>query len=93
MGIDFNQIKNGITTMGKDIGNKVSDVSAAAKVKMDIHAKEDYREKQFTELGKVYYQKHKDDADVPERALFSAIEGAEADIARLKDELAVIQRG
>ncbi len=61
MGFDFNQIKNGITSVGKDIGNKVSDVSAVAKVKLDIHSKEDYMDKQFTELGKAYYRAHRDE--------------------------------
>lgn len=91
MGFDFNQIKNGITSVGKDIGNKVSDVSAVAKVKLDIHSKEDYMEKQFAELGKAYYQAHKDEEDMPEKALFSAIADAEAEIARLKDELMTLQ--
>lgn len=91
MAFDFNQIKNSITSVGKDIGNKVSDVSAVAKVKLDIHSKEEYMEKQFTELGRAYYMAHKDEENIPEQVFFTSIAGAEAEIARLKDELLTLQ--
>ena len=50
MAFDFNKLKSDIVSMGKDVGDKVSDVSAVAKVKLDIRNKESYMEKQFTEL-------------------------------------------
>ena len=50
MAFDFNKLKSDIVSMGKDVGDKVSDASAIAKVKLDIHNKESYMEKQFTEL-------------------------------------------
>ena len=49
MAFDFNKLKSDIVSMGKDVGDKVSDASAVAKVKLDIHNKESYMEKQFTE--------------------------------------------
>lgn len=52
MGFDFEKIKNNIVSVGKDVGNKVNDMSAVAQVKLDIHNKENYIEKQFTELGR-----------------------------------------
>ncbi len=91
MGFDFNQIKSSITSVGKDIGNKAGNVSATAKVKLDIHAKEDYMEKQFAELGRAYYNAHKNEEDIPEKVFFTSIAGAEAEIARLKDELLTLQ--
>lgn len=39
-------------SVGKDVGNKVNDMPAVAQVKLDIHNKENYMEKQFTELGR-----------------------------------------
>ena len=59
MAFDFNKLKSDIVSMGKDVGDKVSDASAIAKVKLDIHNKESYMEKQFTELGRAYYLAHK----------------------------------
>jgi hypothetical protein len=46
---------------GKDVGQKAKDVSGIAKLKMDIRSKEDFVEKQYAELGKAYYEKHKDE--------------------------------
>ena len=39
MAFDFNKLKSDIVSMGKDVGDKVSDASAIAKVKLDIHNK------------------------------------------------------
>ena len=91
MGFDFNKLKSDIVSVGKDVGNKVSDVSAVAKVKMDIHNKEDYMEKQFTQLGRAYYYAHKEEEDIPEKEFFEPIAEAEAELARLQDELLVMQ--
>lgn len=45
----------------------MSDASAVAKVKLDIHNKESYMEKQFTELGRAYYLAHKNEENIPEK--------------------------
>ena len=91
MGFDFNKLKSDIVSVGKDVGNKVSDVSAVAKLKMDIHNKEDFIEKQFTELGRAYYLAHKDEEEIPEKEFFIPIAEAEADLAKLQDELLIMQ--
>ncbi len=62
---------------GKDVGQKAKDVSEIAKLKMDIRSKEDFVEKQYAELGKAYYEKHKDEENAeteektPEQEHFS----------------------
>lgn len=91
MGFDFDRLKKDIVSVGKDVGDKVSDMSSVAKVKIDIHTKEDFIEKQFTELGRAYYLAHKNEEDIPEKAFFKPIAEAEAEVARLKDELLVMQ--
>ena len=91
MGFDFNKLKSDIVSVGKDVGNKVSDASAVAKLKMDIHNKEDFMEKQFTELGRAYYLAHKDEEEMPEKEFFKPIAEAEAELARLQDELLTMQ--
>ena len=91
MGVDFNKIKSDFISAGKEIGNKVSDASSAAKMKMDIHSKEEYIEKQFTELGRAYYLAHKDEEDVPEKAIFKAIAQAEEELAGMKGELLTLE--
>lgn len=91
MSIDLDKIKNSIVSVGKDVGNKVNDVTAIAKVKLDIHTKEEYAEKQFTQLGRAYYLAHKNDEDVPEIEFFKRIAEAEEEIMFLKDELLTLQ--
>lgn len=91
MAFDFNKLKSDIVSMGKDVGDKVSDASAIAKVKLDIHNKESYMEKQFTELGRAYYLAHKNEENIPEKEFFKPIQEAETEIARLQDELMTLQ--
>ena len=71
MGIDFNKLKTDIVSAGKEVGDKVSEASNVAKLKLDIHTKEDFVEKQFAALGRAYYEAHKDD-DVPEKDFFAS---------------------
>ncbi len=87
MSIDFEQIKDDIVSVGKEVGTRVSDMSAVAKLKLDIHNKESFLEKQFAELGRAYYLAHKNDEEIPEKAFFEPIKEAEAEIARLKDSM------
>ena len=56
----FDKLSETIVSAGKDVGQKAKDVSGIAKLKMDIRSKEDFVEKQYAELGKAYYEKHKD---------------------------------
>ena len=77
MAFDFNKLKSDIVSMGKDVGDKVSDASAVAKVKLDIHNKESYMEKQFTELGRAYYLAHKNEENIPEAATSETTSDAE----------------
>ena len=87
----FSKLKSDIVSMGKDVGDKVSDASAIAKVKLDIHNKESYMEKQFTELGRAYYLAHKNEENIPEKEFFRPIAEAEAEIARLQEQLMTLQ--
>lgn len=57
----FDKLSETIVSAGKDVGQKAKDVSGIAKLKMDIRSKEDFVEKQYAELGKAYYEKHKDE--------------------------------
>lgn len=90
MAFDFEQLKQTIVSAGKEVGDKAKEVSSAAKIKLDIRTKEDFLTKQYTELGKAYYQAHKNE-DVPEKSYFSSIEEAQKEIEKLQDELMDLQ--
>lgn len=90
MGFDFESVKNTITSAGKEVGDKAKEVSSVAKIKLDIRAKEDFLQKQYTELGRMYYVAHKDE-DVPEKECFASIAEAIDEIKALTDEMLVTQ--
>ena len=91
MAIDFGKLKTDLVSAGKEVGGKVSEASNAAKLKLDIHSKEDFVEKQYAALGKAYYEKHKDETDCEEAEQFFLIKEALEEIERMKAEVLKIQ--
>lgn len=87
MAFDFNKIKDDIISAGKDVGAKAKDVSATAKIKLDISSKESFLQKQYAELGRVYFEAHKDEEDVAEKEAFDAIKDILRELDDLKEQL------
>lgn len=83
---DLNKVKESIVNAGKEVESMAKDASAVAKIKIDIHNKEVFLEKQYTLLGKAFYEAHKDE-EVEEQAYFTSIKEAEAELAQLNTEL------
>ncbi len=90
MAFDLEKVKQELVTAGKDVGEKAKEVSAAAKIKLDIRTKENFLDKQYAALGRAYYNAHKGE-EVPEETAFAAISEAEEELERLKDELLTLQ--
>lgn len=90
MALDLNKIKDSLVNAGKEVENRAKDVSSVAKIKMDIHNKEVFLEKQYALLGKAFYNAHKDE-DVEEKTYFPSITEAEAELERLNAELLATQ--
>ena len=57
----FDKLSESLVSAGKDVSQKAKDVSEIAKLKLDIKSKEEYVQKQYEELGRSYYEKHKDE--------------------------------
>ena len=93
----FDKLSETIVSAGKDVGQKAKDVSGIAKLKMDIRSKEDFVEKQYAELGKAYYEKHKDEENAeieektPEQEHFFLITEALGEIERMRAEVFKLQ--
>ena len=93
----FDKLSETIVSAGKDVGQKAKDVSEIAKLKMDIRSKEDFVEKQYAELGKAYYEKHKDEENAeteektPEQEHFFLITEALGEIERMRAEVFKLQ--
>ena len=58
MAFDFEAFKDSMVSAGKEVGDKVCEVSNVAKLRIDIRTKKDYLEKQFAALGSPIYQNH-----------------------------------
>ncbi|MCI9446438.1 MAG: zinc ribbon domain-containing protein [Lachnospiraceae bacterium] len=59
----FGKLGEAIVETGKDVSQKATDLTEITKLKMDIRSREDFVRKQFTEMGKQYYELHKEDAE------------------------------
>lgn len=83
----FDKLSESLVSAGKDVSQKAKDVSEIAKLKLDIKSKEDYVQKQYEELGRSYYEKHKDEEECEEAEQFFLIKEAEEEIERMKAEV------
>ena len=59
----FNKIGETLASAGKDVSQKAKDLSGTAKLSFDIKSKEDYVQKMYAEIGRQYYEDHKDDVE------------------------------
>lgn len=87
----FDKLGESLTAAGKDVSQKAKDMSEIAKLKLDIKSKEDYVEKQFVELGKAYFEKHKEEEGIEEAEQFFLIKEAQEAIDRMRAEVLRIQ--
>ena len=72
---------------GKVVGEKISGVVDIAKLNMEIRKNEALLEQKFIDLGKKYYEEHKDDA--PEE--FTVIDAAKRQIVSLKKQISELK--
>ena len=87
---DLNKVKESLVNAGKEVESMAKDASAIAKIKIDIHNKEVFLEKQFALLGKAFYEAHKDE-DIEEQVYFTSIKEAEIELAQLNADLLAAQ--
>ncbi len=87
---DLNKVKESLVSAGKEVEGMAKEASTVAKLKIDIHNKEVFLEKQYALLGKAFYEAHKDE-DVEEKVYFTSINEAMEELARLNADLLVAQ--
>lgn len=83
----FSKLGETLSATGRDVSQKAKDLTGLAKLNMDVRSKEEYILKQYTEIGKQYYELHKKDTD-PVFAEIPLITEALEEIDRLKEEIA-----
>ncbi len=87
----WDNLKGSLFAAGRDVSQKAKEVSEVAKLKMDIHTKEDFVEKQFAALGRAYYEANKDDVSEADAAQFAVIKEALDEIKRMNELVLDIQ--
>ena len=87
----FDRMGEKLVTAGKDVTQKAKDLSGTAKLNFDIKAKEDFIEKQYAQIGKLYYEDHKEEADGAYGQQMQAIAEAFAAIDHMKEEVLKIK--
>ena len=76
----FDKLSETLTNASKDVSQKAKDLSGVAKLTMDIHTKEDQVQKMYAQIGKLYFEAHKDDDPA-----------AYEQMAQIKEALVVIE--
>lgn len=82
----FDKLSDTLVTVSRDASQKAKDLSEKAKIRVDIKAKEDYINKQYLEIGRAYYEMHKDDPD-PAYVQMDLIKEAGETLGELKQQL------
>ena len=76
-----------ISATGKDVSQKAKDLTGIAKLNLDVRAKEEFVERQYAEIGKQYYELHKDDEE-PFYEEITLIKDSLKEIEQFKSEIA-----
>ena len=78
----LDQLEQAITETGHSISRKAKDLAEITKKKNMLHTCEEVIDRQYSEIGKAYYEAHKEEEDNPYaqqcRAVRDAQRGAEA---------------
>ena len=86
----FDKLSETLTNASKDVSQKAKDLSGVAKLTMDIHTKEDQLQKLYAQIGKLYFEAHKDDepAEYEQmsqiKEMITVIEDMKKDLMELK---------
>ena len=87
----WDDLKGSLFAAGRDVSQKAKEVSEVAKLKMDIHTKEDFVEKQYAILGRAYYETNKDNVSEKDAEAFRVITEALEEINRMTQQVLDIQ--
>lgn len=102
--MDFTGMKDKVlATLGKasesakDVAgkglDKAKDVSKIAKLSLDVSTEKDNMKKAYLEIGRLYYDTHKDDPEGFFIQLCDEVTLAQENIAKLETEIAALKNG
>ena len=83
----FDKVGDVITSTGKDVVKKAKDIAEAANLKSQISCQERIIDEAYVEIGKAYYEVHKDEENHMYMEQCATISDAMEKISQLNDEL------
>lgn len=86
----FDKLSETLLNASKDVSQKAKDLSGAAKLTMDIRAKEDQVQKIYAQIGKLYFEAHQNDEPVEFEQMTQVKETLEV-IENMKKELSELK--
>lgn len=87
----FDKVGETITTKGREVSDKAKDIAEVVNLKGQIHTCEELIKKRYTEIGKIYYEKH---GSTPEEEYIDAckdIENAQNTVVDLQARIKEIK--
>lgn len=89
--MDFiDKLSDTIVTVSKDATQKAKSISEIAKLRLDIRTKEDDINKKYQQIGKLYFEEHKDDEEPAYEQIISIKEAQEV-LEELRGQLGQIK--
>ena len=85
----FDDMKDTLTSVGRDVTQKTKEISGVTKLKLDIKGKEESLNREYIALGKHYYEMNKDGEVCQEQ--MANISTLLNEIATMKEEIMKIQ--
>lgn len=87
----FDKLGDTIVSVSKDATQKAKDISELARIRMEIRAKQDYLNKLFLEIGKIYYDAHQDDEEKEFKEQMLLVKNAQEVLEELNQQLGPIK--
>lgn len=87
----FDKLGDTIVSVSKDATQKAKDISELARIRMEIRSKQDYLNKLFLEIGKIYYDAHKNDEEKEFKEQMLLVKDAQEVLEELKQQLGQIK--
>lgn len=86
----FSKLGETLSDVGKDVAQKSKELTGIAKLRLDIKAKEDHIRKLYAQIGKKYYELHKEDVE-PLFDELALITEAEEQISSMESEISELK--
>lgn len=88
----FDKLEKTVTETGQEISRKAKELAEITRLKNMLHTCEEVLDQNYREIGKAYYEAHKDEEDGEYSEAFRAIRDAQRGMEALKEQIEAINR-